>query len=208
MTVVIAKCFGQIIEIVSDTMISDTDLGRDNAIPGRLKAIILNERLSVAYAGHSDPALHAIRQASSIFSKGGLDAVTDHLRQVSASDDLDIDFIVASHDPTAELRRIWGGRISQPLAEASIGNRAILPEVMKIFSPVGDENTDAKNFRSAFLSAFTNRRTHLGQGVGGFPIALEARPDGHVYKGHSVSESWKPIEFVPGAPPMKMKPIC
>jgi hypothetical protein len=54
MTVVIGRRFGDAMVILSDTMISDSNTGRDNIIPGRLKAIIVADRLSIAYAG----ALH------------------------------------------------------------------------------------------------------------------------------------------------------
>lgn len=109
MTIVIARQFGEAIVILSDTEISDTHSVRGNAIPGRLKAIILNDGLSVAYAGHSDPALHAIRQVPTLFCERGLDAVLQHLGQVTNTQGLDIDFVVASHHPTAEIRRIWPG---------------------------------------------------------------------------------------------------
>ena len=102
MTVVIAKRFGQTIVILSDTMISDTNLGRENAIPGRLKAIIIADRLFIAYVGHSDPALHAIRQVAASYPTAGLGAVLESLREVTAFDYHDIDFIVASHDPAAD----------------------------------------------------------------------------------------------------------
>jgi hypothetical protein len=198
MTVVIAKCFGQTISVLSDTMISDANLGRQNAIPGRLKSIVLDRSVTVAYAGHSDPALYAIRQARALLKTGDLSSVVEFLRQVSSNGDADIDFLLVAHAPHADLRRIWKGRVSDPLRESCIGNAAILPEVMKSFSSAGDERTDAHSFRSAFLDAFTNRRIHLGAGVGGFPISLEARAEGHVYKGHGFGESWKPIYFVPG----------
>lgn len=54
MTVVIAKRFGDSICIVSDTMISDAQTGRSDAIPSRLKIVTLGTTFSVAYAGHAN----------------------------------------------------------------------------------------------------------------------------------------------------------
>ena len=193
MTVVIGKCFGDTIVILSDTMISDAHLGRTDAIPGRLKAITINDHLSIAYAGHSDPALNIARQIPGIYRSSGLIGVLESLRQGTACEGHDVDFIVASHDPGTELRRIWSGQISDSLNETCIGNCAILPEVMSRFTPASDGRTSARNFRLAFINAFTNRRVHLGTGVGGFPIVLQAAPEGHLYKGHTLNESWKPI---------------
>jgi len=80
MTVVIGKCFGDTIVVLSDTMISDAQLGRADAIPGRLKAITINDHLSIAYAGHSDPALNIVRQTPGIYRSSGLVGVLESLR--------------------------------------------------------------------------------------------------------------------------------
>lgn len=198
MTIAIGKRFGDTIVLLSDTMISDANAGKKNAIPGRLKAIVAGDRLSIAYAGHSDPALHAIRRTPDVNLRGGLRAVLEALREFTASEDHDVDFIVASHLAAAELRRVWRGHVSDPLEQVCVGNCSILPEILKRFSPTGRPGADAKNFEFAFLSAFTDRDVFAGSGVGGFPIVLEARTDGHFYKGHFLNASWKPVLFVPG----------
>ena len=121
------------------------------------------------------------------------------LQEFTASDDHDVDFIIVSHCPTAELRRIWNGQVSDPLEQICIGNCSILSEVLKRFSRGSGPNADAKNFHFAFLTAFTDPDVFAGSGVGGFPIVLQAGPDGHVYKGHTVNAVWNPVKFVPGA---------
>lgn len=196
MTVILAQRFDERIVIASDTMISDANTGRNSAMPGRLKAIIISDRLSVAYAGHSDPALYAIRRIPDL--KGRVPCVLETLRAFTDLKDRDVDFIIAYHDPRAELRRVWNGQLSGPLRRACIGNCSILPQVLNRFTPTGNAVTDAKNFSLAFINAFTNRRVFTGTGVGGFPIILEARPEGHIYKGHTLNATWKPIEFKHG----------
>ena len=199
MTIVIAKQFNDTICIVSDTMITDAEGSRNKIIPGRLKAIILNERFSVAYAGHSDPAQYAIRDAHQILrSRGGSDAVLQRLRNATTGA-ADIDFITASHyPPNVELRRIWEGRISDPLSQAVIGNSTIYERITTRFVPSGNGKVDARNFWSAFIETFTNSRVDAGMGVGGVPIGLVAAPDNHHYASCSVNANWKPIGFVPG----------
>lgn len=61
----------------------------------------------------------------------------------------------------------------------------------------GDDEKDAKEFYSTFLHAFTSSHVDRGSGVGGFPTAVGAGPDGHRYRFHSFHHSWKPIEFLP-----------
>jgi len=197
MTVVLARKFGQTIQLVSDTMITDAERGRADALPGRVKAIVIHRTLSIAFAGHADPALRVIRQVA----RSGpcdLDLVYQTLCQATASRDHDVEFLVASHRPEASLRRIWRGQVSAPLAHAAIGDATIRPAVYERLVAEGVDAKDAHAFRSAFLMAFTNERIPRGDGVGGFPIAVEASPDGHRYRGHSVHMSWKPITFVPG----------
>jgi hypothetical protein len=193
MTVVIAKRFDQAICLVSDTMISDHTSGKANRIPGRLKIITLSPNFTVAYAGHANQALDAIRGVHGVLGSRGTEPAIEQLRVASANRHHDIDFIVACHRPETELRRIWEGKISDPLGECAIGQTAIIPKVEKRFIPTGNPINDSKNFRLAFIRAFTDKRDHRDAGVGGFPLSLHAVPDNHAYKGHSISENWKPI---------------
>jgi hypothetical protein len=137
LTVVIAKQFADTICIVSDTMISDEASGTRDAIPGRLKIVTLSPTFSVAYAGHANQALDAIREAVPLLKSGGPDAAVEYLRQASAATSPEIDFIVAAHRTDPELRRVWQGRTSKPLEHSLIGDASILPEVERRFKPTG-----------------------------------------------------------------------
>lgn len=197
MTVVLAKQFGDVISIVADTMISDRDHGREDAFPGRLKIIPLAPDLTVAYAGHADPARHAIR---GLFNDGVTDAIQalETLRKFTASKDHDVEFLVASHQPIAALQRVWTGRVSAPLECAAIGQTAIQSAVYDRLPQGQDRPVTATDFHSAFLAAFTSSAAILGEGVGGFPVGLDACPTGHRFRGHSFHHDWKPIQFLPG----------
>ena len=48
MTIVAAMKCGERICVMSDTMISDRGLARDNVIPGRLKTIVVNKWLTIS----------------------------------------------------------------------------------------------------------------------------------------------------------------
>ena len=183
--------------MASDTMISGDSLSRTNAIPGRLKIIALSPNLTIAYAGHADPALHVIRRIFREYLTRPKDDIFEILRAFTASADHDVEFLVASHDPQADLRRIWDGILSNPLPRAFIGTNDIEAQVERALNREGEPGP--RQFRDAFIRCFTNKEIHLGTGVGGFPILLSAGTDGHRYKGHYVGENWKPIEFVPGA---------
>lgn len=197
MTVVLARRFGDQIEIVADTMISNTERGREEAIPGRLKIITISSNLTVAYAGHSDPALYAIRR---LFRDGivrGTEA-TESLRLFTDSPDHDVEFIIASHQPRAELRKVWLGRCSQPLDQAWLGNPTISRAVEERLQRSGDASSDGTSFWSAFIEAFTSDRVRRGTGVGGLPIGLKATATGHAYRLCSYHEDRSLIEFLAG----------
>ncbi len=198
MTIVIGKRFDQEICMVADTMISDEESGNDSAIPGRLKIITLSPNFTVGYAGHANQALDAIREAHTVLRSDGFDNAIERLRAASADQNHDVDFLVACHRPAAELRRIWEGRISGPLTESAIGQAAIVTKIDERFIQAGNPREDSKNFRLAFIRAFSSRRDPLGDGVGGFPTALHAVHDNHAYKAHSSSHNWKPIKPVWG----------
>ncbi|MFC3127241.1 hypothetical protein ACFOD4_19410 [Pseudoroseomonas globiformis] len=213
MTVVIAKKFGEYISIVSDTMITTPRTGTntprvsgdpvrqrriDDAVPGRLKIVNIDQRLTIAYAGLSGLALTTIREIATTCRSGDLARLYDVLRQATVEAKHEVEFIVASHYGAANLRRVWDGLVSEPLPQTCIGDGAILPEVLRVFRPTDDGKENADTFRADFLNVFTNNRIHLGTGVGGFPLCLEAGPDGHVYKRHHFHFTWKPIVFIPG----------
>lgn len=105
MTVVLAKRYGSRIEVVSDTMISNSCLGREDAFPGQLKIIALAPDLTVAYAGHSNQALDAIRQ---LHLRGitKLEKLLAYLKDCTASPDHEVEFLVLSHQHEADLRRV------------------------------------------------------------------------------------------------------
>lgn len=197
MTVVLAKRFGEVISLVADTMISDRDHGREDAFPGRLKIIPLAPNLTVAYAGHADPARHVIR---GLFHNGVTDVIQalETLREFTASKDHDVEFLVASHQPMAALHRVWKGRVSDPLGRAAIGEKVIQSSVYDRLPKGQDRPVTPADFYSAFLAAFTSSTAVLGEGVGGFPVGLDACPTGHRFRGHSFHHDWKPIEVLPG----------
>lgn len=190
MTVVLARRFADSICILSDTMISEADLDRKNGIPGRLKIITLDHLFTVAYAGHANQALDAIRQARTIFFDAGLKPAIEFLREATSAGAADFDFIIAQHDPQAELRRVWNGVVSEPLEQTAIGDTRIRDEVDRRFST---SRGGMRDYHAAFIAAFADKTVHLGTGVGGFPLCLFAKPDGHAYRGHSFGHTWKPI---------------
>lgn len=197
LTVVIARRFDQTICIVSDTMISNQATGTENGIPGRLKIITIDRQFTVAYAGHANQALDAIRATRPILLESGLDAAIEHLRRATTEGPADFEFIAVAHRPDAKLHRIWDGRVSASLDKSVIGDGRILDEVERRFEQ--GRASSAKNYVSAFITAFTDKKIHLGTGVGGFPTSLLAQPDGHIYRGHMLSHVWKPSGSVWGA---------
>jgi hypothetical protein len=202
MTIVIAKRFGDRIVIQSDTAISN-DQSRSNAIPGRLKAVVLSPMLSVAFAGAADRADWVIRGLPIVLRKNGLQGVltwlVDNTQATGAAWDDSVSYIVASHMNGAALYRVWDGRCSDPLSHAWIGDKSAYNafltaecEVTKKDSrghPVGNEH----RFTIAFNELFYSSRHGADFVLRGFCINLLASPWGHCYQRTAVSFNPGPI---------------
>lgn len=113
MTLVVAAQFGSRIIVFSDTMISGAHLTRNDIIPGRLKSIILNGKLSVSYAGAVSTGLRVIREARNLFGKTqDLSEVIEFIRLESLavlSTKYECDLLIVSHVGEPNIVRISDG---------------------------------------------------------------------------------------------------
>ncbi|MBO9560507.1 MAG: hypothetical protein J7515_18220 [Caulobacter sp.] len=200
MTIAIARKFGKRITILSDTMISDISTGKINSIPGRLKAIILSPYVSVAYAGHAEPALRAIRRArEALVATGEASSTTEILVEASADPDTDVEFILALHkDGLSFVHKITARGITGDLSECFIGDADIVRQVLANEPKYpGHENPEwgiqagESRFSGAFTALFSG--TTVNKSVGGFPISLLGSPYGHTYQGSAFSSAWDTV---------------
>ena len=178
------------IVVMSDTMISDEHFIRQrNAIPGRLKSIVINEWLTVSYSGLSTQALDAIRELAShrCLSTAG---VIDFLQNTSVRDDGEIDFLMCSHENTASPRlvKISAAHVSEGQDMYWIGNAdsARLLARLEVQHAVGESGGE---FFSLEETRFTRRfHEYIGRSgdrdVGGMGINCLASPFGHCYQDH------------------------
>jgi len=204
MTIGIGRKFGRRISLLTDTMISDSAAGRTDAFPGRLKGVILSPYVSVAYAGHADPALDAIRRARGrLLSTGEVSKAAELLVQASASSGADVEFILAFHkDGEPFLHKITARGMSGDLDNCFVGDAAIVREVlMNEPNHKGHEHPDwgiqaaEGQFSSAFFKLFSDGGSRVNDTVGGFPISLLGSPYGHVYQGQALSTAWDTINM-------------
>jgi hypothetical protein len=173
LTFIIARQFGERIIVASDTMITDEKSTGPNTIPGRLKAISLSPAISVAYAGLSIQAIIAIRKAKGLaMAACQLPEIMDVFVPVTLSGETD--FIVASHLPNAELRKIRHGIISHPQSAMSIGDQALVRRVLDLERIVSVGripwvSKDELKFTRAFSQLFMQDGVAINAGVGGVP---------------------------------------
>lgn len=196
MTIVAAMKFDERICVMSDTMISSESFTRDNIIPGRLKSIVLNEWLTISYAGLSTQAIDAIRVpygCSSITT----DSVVQCLVETSAKYMNELDFIVCSHENDARLIKIANGVVSEGANAYWIGNLQAATELSKVVIPKTEFN-DLPDYISAeeiiFKNSFnTYMRENRCKGIGGAIIDCLCSPYGHCYNTHAGAFSWDTI---------------
>jgi hypothetical protein len=202
MTFVVAKRFGERILIASDTMISDLEGTRHDVIPGRLKAVILDPKTTVAYSGLPDQGIDAVRQAKELLSAGR--AITDveqMLAAATAKFPEDLDFLIASHRDGVALKRIWEGTISCSLDETCIGERNLLSGVLKQESDsprsvVPNEFEDEGRFLFGFHKLYNG--LYVSKSVGGFGVMVTCSPYGHFYLDFGAITCWDTIQIPPG----------
>lgn len=197
MTLVIAKRFGQRIIIASDTMISDQDGGADDRIPGRLKAVVLDSRTSVAYAGATNQANDAIRRAKRILAEGGtLSEVEGEFRVTARRYAGELEFALASHWDKPSLKKIWDGRVSFDQDQVCLGQTDLLhrfeAEMPRVPRSCVPSEFDAElPFLGAFRKLFDG--IHISDVVGGFGFLLLASPHGHCYQNEAGVATWDAI---------------
>lgn len=203
MTIIIAyKDRGDII-ILSDTMISFGGAERPKIIPGRLKAVVIGLRLSIAYAGHSATGIDAIRTAKRSYDAGEpLEVILSALATASLSN---CEFVVASHMRGTELRKVWNGHVSDTQSEVWAGDSEPLVELRRIEEefrgslvelPPAGHSLDYRP--SSFVQLFL-RSARFSDTVGGLPMQLEAWRLGHFYSNRACV--YYPGPFIVNGPP-------
>lgn len=130
MTVVLARRFDKRIIVMSDTMISSRDGTPPNVFPGRLKSIVVNDWLTISYAGLSTQAVDVIRHISKI-PHLTINSAISYLLGMNSFHNDKIDFIVCSHETEARLLKISNGAIYDGEDHYWIGNPTAVNEISK-----------------------------------------------------------------------------
>lgn len=209
MTIVFAQKFGNRILMCSDTMISDLPTGRSNIIPGRIKTVVLNQRVSVGYAGLANQAIDTIRRcANTIRNDGGAAEIVPQLLECNRTTAGACDFLIVEHDPQPRIFCVRNGAVSRDTDQAIIGDPEILRQMPPYNGPelkdMGEYGSiDEQQLRYRFSNLFFEQGTQVAHGVGGLPIFLLGSPYGHCYDSFAVSLSWEKIDLGIGLTPQQ-----
>ncbi|MBB3917713.1 hypothetical protein [Rhizobium fabae] len=181
MTIVIAQKKGDQILLLADTKIGNAGETGPNVIPGRLKLAILDNTLTIGFAGNADAAGIAVRRASEALRASGEQAAIDLVRAASA--DGQTDYIIAAHKPHAILLLLRRGGMLEVPDICAIGDVSPFAELMD------KARTDTDSlFKGDLRFRFFDRlltNKDLGDTVGGFPVAVGASQGEHRYLAHS-----------------------
>lgn len=203
MTFVAARTFPKRTLVISDTRLTDpsgslrSGDGRhqiDNCIPGQVKIVPLNSRLSIAYAGSIIRALDAIRHVASSGHDDDVE-VCNSLRLVSLNGD--VEFLIVSHlSGSAKVIKAANGVLSLHQDIHWIGDPSV---TALLTSEIFKTKEQGKPFRAkmfaqdpeddqweewSFGRGWSNlllQSPKLVPGVGGIPIVLNAIVAGHHY---------------------------
>ena len=171
-------------------------------LPGRLKAIVLSETLSVAYAGDATLALNVIRAAEQMLMNNASprDCV-DYLGQMAQEASGLFEFLIASHLPDAVLRKAGIAGLSAPISGGAIGDLRVLDVIPDYAGEAGADEFDEygcaaeHRIATAFQRLFSAPHVALPETVGGLPIVLLGSPFGHSYVRHSSAFTWDTIDL-------------
>lgn len=196
MTLVIARRWGSRIIVMSETMISDRNARTPNAIPGRLKSVVVNKRLTVSYAGLSTQAIDAIRAVWTA-SLTGPQAI-EFLKESSQQYNGEIDYIVCAHDDpeSPRLVKIQDGVVFEGADQYWIGDAIAAQEVSRFEIPraTSSKLDLQQEEESEFTERFHQYVRNVGTtNVGGAVVNTLCSPRGHCYQQHALVERWDPI---------------
>jgi hypothetical protein len=196
MTIVAAKKTGNRIVVMSETMI--TNPAGNNSLPGRLKSIVLNEWLTVSYAGLSAQAIDAIRALKRLRVLSTELAVRE-LMEVSETYADELDFIVCSHEDqeASRLIKITNGRYSEGSDIYWIGNAEAAAALSRT-----ETNRPKSDYLPDYVTDDEVQFTHQfhvymekgrDTGVGGAIVNCLCSQFGHCYQSHAGAFAWDTI---------------
>jgi hypothetical protein len=208
MSLIVARQFGDRIIVVSDTMISDKNEHRPNILPGRLKSIVIDWSLSIAYAGTAVVGLEAVRHASNLFAKNrDLNEVLLFLKNENEKTkftESSCDFLVTSHVNGPSIFKIWAGEITSGQPVQWIGNSEPLVRLREnellSQAPDGLPETEHEEYRfvDAMRGIWLKPAAMAEHNVGGFFVAQLGSPNGHCYISHAASVCSDTVIMPPG----------
>ena len=200
MTLVAALKMGTRIVVLSDTQIDNRDATRPNIIPGRLKSVVLNEALTVSYAGLSSQAMDAIRSVHRGLPQP-TEQVFEALVEASGRHHGELDFILCSHEkPDApRLVKVSDGLVSEGADFYWIGNQSSASAFSKLELPPvqGSNITEPMSLAEAEFSRRFHEYVYSSRdpNVGGAVVNCLCSPFGHCYQDHAGSMAWDVIVF-------------
>lgn len=208
MTLVAALRNGPRIVVMSDTAISNRDAAHPNVIPGRLKSVVINTQLTVAYAGLSSQALDAIRSVHK-FKLSTSDAI-NALLEASCRHGGEVDFLLCSHEDTSHPRlvKIADSTVYEGADYYWIGNSESARALAR-YDTSDRHPENAPDYQAPAEREFTHRffeyMHHVRDPhVGGAIVNCLCSDHGHCYQDHGAVHHWEPIT-IPDPTPLEAK---
>ena len=194
---------------MSDTSINNRDSAHPNAIPGRLKSIVISDRMTVSYAGLSSQALDAVRSLRHKRISSTDDAI-EFLEREARSYAGELDFILCSHENSEipRLVKITADAACEGADFYWIGNSESASALSR-FETSYNEPQDAPDWQSSEERRFANRfheymRQSRDPNVGGAVISCLCSPFGHCYQDHVGTHAWGTIT-IPDPTPVEVR---
>ncbi|MFI5323486.1 MAG: hypothetical protein ACHQ6U_08140 [Thermodesulfobacteriota bacterium] len=104
----------------------------NDVIPGQLKTIVLNKKVSISYSGTSNKAIYKIREIrKDLMKRVYIEEILESLAEFTGEEKEGVDFIVSSHMGIPKLYKIAEGQIHYGLDMYWIGNAEAVERVLQ-----------------------------------------------------------------------------
>jgi hypothetical protein len=171
MTLIVAKILDDKIYIESDSKITGEAVVRNNPIDSQLKALLLDSRLCLCYAGNISYAI----EAYSYFIDNGItkknwNNYISYLLKLNIQSDNQTDFILAGYDNNLPiLLEIKDGAVNS-VQNSWIGSLKSFSKFQEFYQDEINEKTEPKNaIANAFHKVLENE---ISNSVGGFRFSV------------------------------------
>ncbi|MCU7806469.1 MAG: hypothetical protein KZQ73_01155 [Candidatus Thiodiazotropha sp. (ex Semelilucina semeliformis)] len=179
----------------ADAKLSYPEQLESGPLAGALKLVVVNG-VCVGYAGTYTHAVDSLRDISNS-GNTNYDEILEALFETHNISNGEVDFLVATYNPSVKLSKIYGGEIEYDIEAAWIGDQKAFEEYQKIYyslpsPPRSEGHTEEESAHYEVISKMSDAlgeivREQKFEFVGEFTISVRTSSTGFRYLGNAMA---------------------